>query len=104
FYYSDVPRHLHSFPTRRSSDLERRRFGLVRLTAREATEERSLRHALRVLAHRRVGHRPVDREPEVAPQLLELLLVLGHEPVAQLDRKSTRLNSSHDQNSYAVFC
>src|SRR2546430_11015819 len=26
------------------------------------------------------------------------------EPSAQLDRKSTRLNSSHSQISYAVFC
>src|SRR5712664_4359110 len=25
-------------------------------------------------------------------------------PVGEQDRKSTRLNSSHDQNSYAVFC
>src|SRR2546421_736987 len=25
-------------------------------------------------------------------------------PMAQSDRKSTRLNSSHDQISYAVFC
>src|SRR2546421_8798453 len=25
-------------------------------------------------------------------------------PVTSLDRKSTRLNSSHDQISYAVFC
>src|SRR5206468_10342329 len=25
-------------------------------------------------------------------------------PDASRDRKSTRLNSSHDQNSYAVFC
>src|SRR5205085_12471515 len=31
--------------------------------------------------------------------------VLGHEPDdQQLDRKSTRLNSSHSQISYAVFC
>src|SRR2546428_2639206 len=28
----------------------------------------------------------------------------GVEPIVQLDRKSTRLNSSHDQISYAVFC
>src|SRR2546421_5685317 len=28
----------------------------------------------------------------------------GHESVRALDRKSTRLNSSHDQISYAVFC
>src|SRR5438270_10203695 len=27
----------------------------------------------------------------------------GH-PVRHADRKSTRLNSSHSQNSYAVFC
>src|SRR2546430_10624650 len=27
-----------------------------------------------------------------------------HDPVAQTDRKSTRLNSSHSQISYAVFC
>src|SRR5206468_5904081 len=25
-------------------------------------------------------------------------------PIVETDRKSTRLNSSHDQNSYAVFC
>src|SRR5688572_32235078 len=49
---------------------------------------------------------------------LPIFLLLGHEevavqdvrlrallhPVEQLDRKSTRLNSSHSQNSYAVFC
>src|SRR2546428_6172912 len=36
----------------------------------------------------------------------ELLLPKGEGrvPVVVLDRKSTRLNSSHDQISYAVFC
>src|SRR5206468_11362265 len=29
---------------------------------------------------------------------------LTPKPPDRLDRKSTRLNSSHDQNSYAVFC
>src|SRR3982750_4928949 len=29
---------------------------------------------------------------------------LGRRKAAPLDRKSTRLNSSHDQISYAVFC
>src|SRR3982751_4576024 len=28
----------------------------------------------------------------------------GHDAPRRPDRKSTRLNSSHDQNSYAVFC
>src|SRR3982750_5008398 len=32
-------------------------------------------------------------------------LLMGHEPfMGHGDRKSTRLNSSHDQISYAVFC
>src|SRR2546421_3632514 len=30
--------------------------------------------------------------------------VIGGERVEAVDRKSTRLNSSHDQISYAVFC
>ena len=42
------------------------------------------------LADRRVRHRPVDREPEPAPQLLELLLVLDHEPLAELDEVRPR--------------
>src|SRR3712207_8096870 len=29
---------------------------------------------------------------------------LGHRPVEVIDRKSTRLNSSHANISYAVFC
>src|SRR5688572_32164456 len=39
---------------------------------------------------------PSDRET------LAIFLILGHE-LAE-DRKSTRLNSSHSQISYAVFC
>src|SRR3989440_6823160 len=31
-------------------------------------------------------------------------LAIAHEAEVGLDRKSTRLNSSHDQISYAVFC
>src|SRR2546421_1724570 len=30
--------------------------------------------------------------------------ITGGEPLTRRDRKSTRLNSSHDQISYAVFC
>src|SRR2546421_5982552 len=33
-----------------------------------------------------------------------ILRPIQQNPVADLDRKSTRLNSSHDQISYAVFC
>src|SRR2546429_5883151 len=35
---------------------------------------------------------------------LALAAFLGHEEVVELDRKSTRLNSSHGYISYAVFC
>src|SRR2546430_11946648 len=35
---------------------------------------------------------------------LRAALVTAIEPGDSVDRKSTRLNSSHSQNSYAVFC
>src|SRR5207248_694622 len=41
--------------------------------------------------------RPPDED------LLEMLAALGSQ-IGQLDRKSTRLNSSHRTISYAVFC
>src|SRR5690349_24084996 len=66
-------RELHSFPTRRSSDL-----------------------------------------PRLGPQVAEWLGGVGAAELAdrliggitynELDRKSTRLNSSHVETSYAVFC
>src|SRR5688572_33439551 len=37
-------------------------------------------------------------------RLLKLALDEVRSTVAELDRKSTRLNSSHSQISYAVFC
>src|SRR5207249_7939079 len=37
-------------------------------------------------------------------QLLRLPRSSGADRVAERDRKSTRLNSSHDSISYAVFC
>src|SRR2546422_3960366 len=40
-----------------------------------------------------LGHRPGDRDA-----------VVGRCPPSDLDRKSTRLNSSHGYISYAVFC
>src|SRR2546428_6410349 len=54
----------------------------------------------------------LERGEQIAAELANL--VCGNRPFSQaigdrlaleiLDRKSTRLNSSHDQISYAVFC
>src|SRR5688572_32048569 len=58
-----------------------------------------------------VGHGAEAERRHVFTHLLrdeaeEVLHELGfaREEFAQLDRKSTRLNSSHSQISYAVFC
>src|SRR5438034_6080944 len=75
-------RHLHSFPTRRSSDLLERDGGGALLRGR------GLRHDRARAARARV--RPLLRPRDTNPPMI--------------DRKSTRLNSSHTVISYAVFC
>src|SRR3712207_8590224 len=48
---------------------------------------------------------PVLVQPAAPGQLVQLAVHVGHALVdAGLDRKSTRLNSSHANISYAVFC
>src|SRR5688572_31821527 len=76
YHLYDSHRHLHSFPTRRSSDLRR-------ATSR-ADNERSPG-----------GRAPQVNRPHTSAQ------TRGRK---WIDRKSTRLNSSHSQISYAVFC
>src|SRR3712207_7680862 len=60
---------------------------------------------LALLGRERVHHSLRGGRParELVDQLVEGLRV-GREEVAVLDRKSTRLNSSHANISYAVFC
>src|SRR5437868_8265486 len=74
FYRSGAPRDLHSFPTRRSSDL-----GQDAAVAERARAE--LEPALK----------PADD-------------LSARQSIDGRDRKSTRLNSSHVSISYAVFC
>ena len=77
---------------------------LVGLTAGEQTQEGALRDPLRELPDRRVGQRPVDRQAEPPPQLLEGALVGLGESQAQLDevgprdrdRLSRRLGGRHE--------
>src|SRR5207253_7904009 len=93
-------RHLHSFPTRRSSDLVRVcRVVTLMIGVREpeagAVAERGLELEPRVDEPLPRGETTLRR-----PQCVRRLLPVG----APLDRKSTRLNSSHVAISYAVFC
>src|SRR2546430_5887743 len=66
------------FPTRRSSDLMQQQVGLARLL-----------------------ERGTERGDQMMRQLADEPHRIGH---PEADRKSTRLNSSHSQISYAVFC
>src|SRR2546427_9401829 len=54
----------------------------------------------------RAGHVRVGEvcAGQIGAREIDLAEVRGREVGADLDRKSTRLNSSHSQISYAVFC
>src|SRR5690606_40925284 len=95
FLGSRDPRVLHSFPTRRSSDLACRGFGgqcyvVERMLGRA-------RHGFGRCAARPVGVMHDDGR-RCHRGGSGSVLVDGE------DRKSTRLNSSHVKISYAVFC
>src|SRR5206468_11390062 len=77
FQSSGHHRDLHSFPTRRSSDLMDAPRDLVR---------------------------GLPDEQRGVPMFRNAAPWRGAACCAPTDRKSTRLNSSHDQISYAVFC
>src|SRR5204862_7972296 len=81
-------RNLHSFPTRRSSDLE----------SKSMTVQREQLEADVLI----VGAGPAG----LACALHLANLIKKHHTVGGKpeDRKSTRLNSSHVEISYAVFC
>src|SRR5207253_10867527 len=91
------PRYLHSFPTRRSSDLDEAAPDLHH----EAADPRQLAAAhgrpRRCASITRISSgmpRPVTAETATS----------GRPRRSHRDRKSTRLNSSHVAISYAVFC
>src|SRR5205085_12537488 len=78
------PPDLHSFPTGRSSDVEiyARMSRFLRLPEDELSKLANLQRRER----------------------LKKILAEQPTPLREVDRKSTRLNSSHSQISYAVFC
>src|SRR5690606_41916437 len=91
---------LHSFPTRRSSDLTvLERFSLTQqaLAERLGCTQSAVANKLRLL-----------KLPEAVQEQVSRGLLSERHARALLrleeDRKSTRLNSSHVKISYAVFC
>src|SRR5438445_7750793 len=78
-------RALHSFPTRRSSDLFESHFD-------------RFRPELKPNAWREQAHPGAGVWFDIGPHLFD------QDAGARVDRKSTRLNSSHANISYAVFC
>src|SRR5207244_13050907 len=97
-------RFLHSFPTRRSSDLQLGKLDAaadqfrdaLRLNPRLAQAQVLLGVTLRRKGDHATALAHFRKAVEIDPK----------DPEAQLnlDRKSTRLNSSHQISSYAVFC
>src|SRR5207244_13459936 len=89
----------YSFPTRRSSDLFVHH---PQLSANHRVRQaQACCQSTPQLRHHEVKH-----VGEVGHVLLRDRVAVGGEPhrVQQVDRKSTRLNSSHQIISYAVFC
>src|SRR5438552_10112359 len=80
-------RYLHSFPTRRSSDL--------RTWPRSASE---------VKGFWMMSRSPSRMRPRIAASSVCPVMNSTLRPGHTEDRKSTRLNSSHQIISYAVFC
>src|SRR5205085_12336331 len=96
-HYSAAHRALHSFPTRRSSDLTDRAQVRVAHAGEHGprAEPRVFQDvALRERERRHLGDLVPREEGEAR----------GDGDAQLQDRKSTRLNSSHSQISYAVFC
>src|SRR5205085_9876777 len=94
FYCPCLHRALHSFPTRRSSDLS-----LCALApGREHFCRDGIEKDMDAYSHTTVW--PSARSAMKSIILPSALVLMN----LTEDRKSTRLNSSHSQISYAVFC
>src|SRR5207248_11695595 len=96
--------HLHSFPTRRSSDLSNPRID-NQMSELKSLSKEAIPAALEKAERYRLLNEPGEAEsicldilkadPENQQAIITLLLALTE------DRKSTRLNSSHRTISYA---
>src|SRR5690606_40547544 len=84
-----IARVVHSFPTRRSSDLACRHELVGRRSEPQQRNDTRARELDGTAGRLCRGCAPADAGPCIHPPA---------------DRKSTRLNSSHVKISYAVFC
>src|SRR5206468_10568348 len=95
---------LHSFPTRRSSDLRElvlaEAIGTLPRAPRQAETAGSGHASSSCPALTPAG---LARAPDGGPARHAHPVALSGLAAPLADRKSTRLNSSHDQISYAVF-
>src|SRR5207247_8985784 len=93
-----VPRYLHSFPTRRSSDL-----GWIEFTGAGLRFQYHSRPCLK--RYTEAQQADLAKVWETLPAASQCWVPLEiRADAAAPDRKSTRLNSSHEWSSYAVFC
>src|SRR5205807_10448080 len=99
FYASGDHRDLHSFPTRRSSDLGVTLALLLGTMLHSFAVANLLPASVRTLV---VDINPAAVAKLTNQQTFQALGLISTTNV--LDRKSTRLNSSHLVISYAVFC
>src|SRR5204862_6145678 len=94
-------RALHSFPTRRSSDLIAKETMEIYAPIAHRLGMGKIRGELEDLSFRYI-------DPEGYEDVIASLETKKHASIELLneirDRKSTRLNSSHVEISYAVFC
>src|SRR5438105_13983724 len=91
FYGYGDTRDLHSFPTRRSSDLD------PQMTFEEAARRRDF--TINAILYDPLADEFIDPYGGIRDLQQKRLRAVAAE-----DRKSTRLNSSHEWISYAVFC
>src|SRR5207249_6657843 len=94
-------RPLHSFPTRRSSDLAVTAAVALGVGQAEPAQVGQLAPEVRRVAAFILLQTPDEGGRAV---VAEEIARLGLDLALDLDRKSTRLNSSHVSISYAVFC
>src|SRR5690606_41205809 len=103
FHCYSAPRDPHSFPTRRSSDLK----------GASPHDSFSRRPAYKNIWNTKLGYHALLTNQVVVESQFALTTLIGDNflylifivySFIALDRKSTRLNSSHVKISYAVFC